>query len=210
MALLRPAAPSPKELAKLPSAAAARPHHRTIIRRARTDSSPMRPPSCSPHKVTQYKTGKASLAAQGKRRYDRKQKGYGGQTKPVFHKKAKTTKKVVLRLECTVCKYRSHKALKRCKQCVPLFSSLLSCTVLTECTPLHFIFAASSSAVRRRPRTLPCNSRRIDSVSLSQVVSYRGTSLNVHSAVSAAGIRSRSWTRCTSWVSWLDDRYATN
>lgn len=69
----------------------------------------------SPHKVTQYKTGKASLFAQGKRRYDRKQKGYGGQTKPIFHKKAKTTKKVVLRLECTSCKYRSHMALKRCK-----------------------------------------------------------------------------------------------
>merc|ERR1711981_228880 len=47
------------------------------------------------HKVSQYKTGKASLYAQGKRRYDRKQKGYGGQTKPVFHKKAKTTKKIV-------------------------------------------------------------------------------------------------------------------
>jgi hypothetical protein len=43
-------------------------------------------------KVTQYKTGKASLFAQGKRRYDRKQSGFGGQTKPVFHKKAKTTK----------------------------------------------------------------------------------------------------------------------
>ena len=82
------------------------------------------------HKVTQYKTGKASLYAQGecpgagdprrrgsglgfagndgfrlvfphslslfflptaagKRRYDRKQSGYGGQTKPVFHKKAR-------------------------------------------------------------------------------------------------------------------------
>ena len=79
-----------------------------------------------------YKTGKASLYAQGKRRYDAKQKGYGGQTKPVFHKKAKSkyttshcfvvlilcppaTKKVVLRLECTACKYRSHMALKRCK-----------------------------------------------------------------------------------------------
>ena len=109
------------------------------------------------HKVTQYKTGKASLYAQGepypsarvylltghwtssvsasrqrhlqpcfavylickwvkdrlassgdpcagKRRYDRKQSGYGGQTKPVFHKKAKTTKKIVLRLQCQVCK----------------------------------------------------------------------------------------------------------
>jgi ribosomal protein L44E len=44
----------------------------------------------SPHKVTQYKKGKDSLAAQGKRRYDRKQSGYGGQTKPVFHKKVPT------------------------------------------------------------------------------------------------------------------------
>ncbi|KAF9154872.1 40s ribosomal protein L44e [Linnemannia schmuckeri] len=67
------------------------------------------------HKVSQYKTGKASLFAQGKRRYDRKQSGYGGQTKPVFHKKAKTTKKVVLRLECQVCKYKHQIALKRCK-----------------------------------------------------------------------------------------------
>ncbi|KAG6469296.1 hypothetical protein ZIOFF_074004 [Zingiber officinale] len=39
------------------------------------------------HKVTQYKKGKDRLSAQGKRRYDRKQSGYGGQTKPVFHKK---------------------------------------------------------------------------------------------------------------------------
>eukprot|EP01147_Barroeca_monosierra_P005014 gene5014-6961_t len=67
------------------------------------------------HKVTQYKAGKASLFAQGKRRYDRKQSGFGGQTKPVFHKKAKTTKKIVLRLECVKCKYRSQKAIKRCK-----------------------------------------------------------------------------------------------
>ena len=71
-----------------------------------------------PHKVTQYKKGKDSLSAQGKRRYDRKQSGYGGQTKPVFHKKAKTTKKVVLRLECTVCKYKMQLAIKRCKQYV--------------------------------------------------------------------------------------------
>ncbi|KNZ73546.1 60S ribosomal protein L44 [Termitomyces sp. J132] len=69
----------------------------------------------TPHKVTQYKKGKDSLFAQGKRRYDRKQSGYGGQTKPVFHKKAKTTKKVVLRLECTACKYKMQLTLKRCK-----------------------------------------------------------------------------------------------
>lgn len=55
------------------------------------------------------------MFAQGKRRYDRKQSGYGGQTKPVFKKKAKTTKKVVLRLECTACKTKAQLALKRCK-----------------------------------------------------------------------------------------------
>jgi large subunit ribosomal protein L44e len=41
--------------------------------------------------------------------------GYGGQTKPIFHKKAKTTKKVVLRLECKECKYKSQIKLKRTK-----------------------------------------------------------------------------------------------
>ncbi len=51
----------------------------------------------------------------GKRRYDRKQAGYGGQTKPVFHKKAKTTKKVVLRLECSGCKHKHQLVIKRCK-----------------------------------------------------------------------------------------------
>lgn len=69
----------------------------------------------TPHKVTQYKKGKDSIYAQGKRRYDRKQSGFGGQTKPVFHKKAKTTKKVVLRLECSVCKYKMQLSLKRTK-----------------------------------------------------------------------------------------------
>jgi large subunit ribosomal protein L44e len=69
----------------------------------------------TPQKVTQYKAGKASLVAQGKRRYDRKQAGFGGQTKPVFRKKAKTTKKVVLKLECTKCKAKAMLPIKRCK-----------------------------------------------------------------------------------------------
>ena len=55
------------------------------------------------HKVTQYKKGKDSLAAQGKRRYDRKQSGYGGQTKPVFHKKV--TKTPPLRIKWSVNSY---------------------------------------------------------------------------------------------------------
>lgn len=58
-------------------------------------------PKCrkhTPHRVSQYKTGKRNPRRQGERRYHEKQKGFGGQTKPIFRKKAKTTKKVVLRL----------------------------------------------------------------------------------------------------------------
>jgi len=44
-----------------------------------------------------------------------KQKGYGGQTKPIFRKKAKTTKKVTLKLECGTCKRRRMTPIKRCK-----------------------------------------------------------------------------------------------
>merc|ERR1719150_2208441 len=67
------------------------------------------------HKVSQYKKGKAAGNAQGDRRYKAKQKGFGGQTKPAFRKKAKQTKKVTLRLECTKCKRRRCKTLKRCR-----------------------------------------------------------------------------------------------
>merc|ERR1712190_423298 len=69
----------------------------------------------TPHKVSQYKTGKKTGKAQGDRRYEKKQKGFGGQTKPVFHKKAKTTKKIVLKLECTKCKAKRMKPIKRTK-----------------------------------------------------------------------------------------------
>ncbi len=67
------------------------------------------------HKVGQYKKGRESVFAQGKRRYDSKQKGYGGQKKPVFHKKAKTTRKIVLKLECSECHKKSLYPIKRCK-----------------------------------------------------------------------------------------------
>eukprot|EP00920_Eleutheroschizon_duboscqi_P039635 GHVT01095187.1.p1 GENE.GHVT01095187.1~~GHVT01095187.1.p1 ORF type:complete len:106 (+),score=8.89 GHVT01095187.1:111-428(+) len=77
-----------------------------------------RGPKCrkhQPHKVSQYKKGKDSKVAQGKRRYDMKQAGFGGQTKPIFRKKAKTTKKIVLKLECTKCKAKRLMPIKRCK-----------------------------------------------------------------------------------------------
>ena len=70
------------------------------------------------HKVSQYKNGKDSLIRQGKRRYDAKQSGFGGQTKPIFRKKSKTTKKITLKLECSVCKTRRLNPIKRCKSFV--------------------------------------------------------------------------------------------
>ena len=70
------------------------------------------------HKVSQYKTGKASLVRQGKRRYDAKQSGFGGQTKPIFRKMSKTTKKVTLKLKCNICKTRRLNPIKRCKSFV--------------------------------------------------------------------------------------------
>jgi len=89
-----------------------------MVNAPKTTKTFCKAPKCRNHqvfKVTQYKAGKASLVAQGKRRYDSKQAGFGGQTKPIFHKKAKTTKKITLRLTCTNCKTVRLKPIKRSK-----------------------------------------------------------------------------------------------
>ncbi|KAH7826895.1 putative ribosomal protein L44 [Monocercomonoides exilis] len=65
------------------------------------------------HKVMQYKKGGVSPHKLGNRRYYRKQQGFGGQTKPILHKKAKTTKKIVLMLECTESGCRVYKRTKK-------------------------------------------------------------------------------------------------
>merc|ERR1739848_894057 len=69
------------------------------------------------HRVSQYKKGKESSFCQGRRRYDMKQAGFGGQTKPIQKRKYKITKKITLRLECTVpdCKRRRFLVVGRCK-----------------------------------------------------------------------------------------------
>merc|ERR1712241_1254045 len=41
--------------------------------------------------------------------------GFGGLSKPILRKKAKTTKKLVLKLECTVCKWKNQAPIKRTK-----------------------------------------------------------------------------------------------
>lgn len=67
------------------------------------------------HKVSAYRKGKDSIRVLGKRRYDMKQQGYGGQTKPIFRKKAKTTKKITLVMLCTKCKLKWLKVIGRTK-----------------------------------------------------------------------------------------------
>lgn len=67
------------------------------------------------HKVVQYKKGKDRPNAQGNRRYAAKQKGFGGQTKPILRRKAKQTRKITLRIECTNTKKRRTIVLGRCK-----------------------------------------------------------------------------------------------
>ena len=56
---------------------------------------------------SQYSIFFATLGYPYHSRYDRKQQGFGGQSKPILRKKAKTTKKLVLRLECTECKWKN-------------------------------------------------------------------------------------------------------
>ncbi|XP_045685540.1 60S ribosomal protein L36a-like [Phyllostomus hastatus] len=70
-----------------------------------------------PHLQSNSTEGKDSLDVQGHWHYNRKQSGYGGQTKPIFHKKATATKKIVLRLECIKpnCTSKRMLAMKRCK-----------------------------------------------------------------------------------------------
>ncbi|CAG5124543.1 unnamed protein product [Candidula unifasciata] len=68
------------------------------------------------HKVSQYKASRERKVAVGRRRYDRKNSGYKGQTRPILRKKAKTTKKIVLKLECRDCGIKKQLHIKRCKQ----------------------------------------------------------------------------------------------
>lgn len=68
-------------------------------------------PRCGKHQVFSvsiYKRGQERALAQGARRYRAKQRGYGGQKKPIQRKKAKVTKKVTLKLTCSNCGYIRH------------------------------------------------------------------------------------------------------
>jgi large subunit ribosomal protein L44e len=68
------------------------------------------------HSVMLYKAGKRRALAEGERRYRRKQEGYGSKRKPEQKRFAKTTKKQVLKLKCSVCGYISHRRGIRLKK----------------------------------------------------------------------------------------------
>ena len=65
-------------------------------------------PKCkthSQHDVSLYKKGKDRALAEGVRRHEREKHGYGGQKWPELKRKAKTTKKQLLKLKCKKCGY---------------------------------------------------------------------------------------------------------
>ena len=55
------------------------------------------------HTISLYKKGKDRMLAEGKRRYERKKRGYGSQPKPIQKRFSKNTKKLVPRAKCKVC-----------------------------------------------------------------------------------------------------------
>jgi len=65
------------------------------------------------HKVSIYRPGRRRALAEGQRRYEAKQKGYGSKRKPEQKRFAKTTKKISLVLTCSQCNYtRTRKGIR--------------------------------------------------------------------------------------------------
>ena len=55
------------------------------------------------HNVSLYKKGKDGMLKHGKRRLEKKKRGYGSFPKEIFHKNAKVNKRSTPVLECTEC-----------------------------------------------------------------------------------------------------------
>jgi large subunit ribosomal protein L44e len=69
----------------------------------------------TPHKVRQYYKYCESTQSHGLRKDVEKHKGFGGHKKPIQRMRAKETRRVVLRLVCTICKGENLCALPRTK-----------------------------------------------------------------------------------------------
>ena len=66
--------------------------------------------------VALYKKGKENTMAQGKRRFEKKKKGYGSFPKPNFKKNAKINKKSTPLLECSECGKKQYAKSYRVKK----------------------------------------------------------------------------------------------
>jgi len=69
-------------------------------------------PRCNTHTeftVVVYKAGKRRAAKLGERRQAKRKKGYGGQKFPEQRNQVKTTKKLVLKIQCRECGYTTHR-----------------------------------------------------------------------------------------------------
>ena len=57
------------------------------------------------HTVAIYRKHQERVLSAGRRRYNRKLRGYGGQPRPILRRPAKTTKKMSIQLSCKDCGY---------------------------------------------------------------------------------------------------------
>jgi len=76
-------------------------------------------PHCKAHKehsVSLYKKGKERALNHGRRRVERKKKGYGSFPKEIFHKNAKINKKTTPILECSECGKKQYAKSYRVKK----------------------------------------------------------------------------------------------
>ncbi|NIM46366.1 MAG: 50S ribosomal protein L44e [Nitrososphaeria archaeon] len=70
----------------------------------------------SEHAVKLYKKGKQSAMRSGVVHHEYDKRGYGGQKFPQQKKTAKTTKKMIIKLECKECGYVMHRMGKRVRK----------------------------------------------------------------------------------------------
>lgn len=68
------------------------------------------------HNVTIYKKGKERMLNHGRRRLERKKKGYGSFPKEIFHKNAKLNKRTLPLLECSECSKKHYAKSYRVKR----------------------------------------------------------------------------------------------
>lgn len=122
------------------------------------------------HKVTQYKKSKERSAAQGRRRYDRKQQGFGGQTKPIFRKKVSAKCHLPNVVQCELDRFLMRNFLLMFHRQRPPRKLCSVWNVLNASTANkhHWNVASTSNwAVTRNARDKWFNSKRFNHISSS-------------------------------------------